>query len=119
MHLGGSTLLKQGILWLCPVVVILLMTGCVTGSSPKYKDDLDSLKNQVWSLEKQTAAVNLRLAQNNSEIGLLGEKVKRLENAVNSLRDAIIRSGGPQAGLKNTPPYGERRLGKVLAPAKP
>ncbi|MDH5510731.1 MAG: hypothetical protein OEZ32_10310 [Nitrospinota bacterium] len=110
---------RLGSLWLWPMVVILLMTGCVTGSSPKYVDDLDSLKNQVWSLEKQTAAVNLRLAQNRNEIGLLGEKMKRLEDAVKSLRDSIIRSGVPKAGLEDTPPFRERRLGKVLAPAKP
>jgi len=119
MHLGGSGLRKLGLPWVFSLLVVLTAAGCATGSSPKVKDDLDSLKNQVWSLEKQTAEVNLRLARNNNEIGLLGEKVKRLEDAVNGLRDAIIRSGGPKAELGDSPESGERRFGKVMIPARP
>ncbi|MDH4184789.1 MAG: hypothetical protein OEV92_11235 [Nitrospinota bacterium] len=49
-------------------------------------------------MEKQTAEVNLRLAQNNNEVSLLGEKVKRLEEAVNGLKDTIIRSSSFKPG---------------------
>jgi hypothetical protein len=83
------------------VVLSLMVAGCATDPSPKFTDDLDSLKRQVWSLEKQTAEVNLRLAQNNNEVALLGEKFKRLEDAVNGLRDSIIRASAPKAGMVN------------------
>jgi len=81
------------------LVVVLLVAGqgCATDPSPKFTDDIDSLKRQIWSLEKQTAEVNMRLAQNHSEVSLLGEKLKRLEDAVNSLRETILRSGGQKA----------------------
>ena len=85
------------------VVLSVVGQGCATDPSPKFANDIDSLKRQVWSLEKQTAEVNLRLAQNNNEVALLGEKLKRVEEAVNSLRDAILNSGGQKnAALENS-----------------
>ncbi|MDH5477513.1 MAG: hypothetical protein OEY50_04220 [Nitrospinota bacterium] len=101
------------------MVVVFSMTGCVSVPSTKFKDDLDSLKHQVWSLEKQTAEVNLRLAQNNNEVALLGEKVKSLEEAVNSLRETIVKSRRPKIGREMSLGNDERIIGKVVSPIEP
>ena len=119
MNFGESGVRGLWGLFLIPMVVVCMTTGCVSVPSAKFKDDLDSLKHQVWSLEKQTAEVNLRLAQNNNEVALLGEKVKSLEEAVNGLREAIIKSNRSKAGRKMYLDKDERMLGKVVSPAEP
>lgn len=55
-------------------------SGCATGE-PKLEDDMAALKAQVWSLQKQTAELGLKVSYNSDEIALLSERMKVLEES--------------------------------------
>lgn len=64
-------LIRQGILLSGVVVTALACPGCASGDSPKLRDDVASLKKQVWALEKRVSELGLRVSYNSGDIARL------------------------------------------------
>ena len=65
--------------------------GCAS-SEPKLADDIAALKAQVWSLQKQTAELGLKVSYSSDEVALLSERLKNLEEEV---RSSAVSKPGP------------------------
>lgn len=59
--------------------MLLLTEGCVSGETPKMKDDISSLKTQLWDLQTRAADLELKVSQNENDILFLAERVKAVE----------------------------------------
>lgn len=79
------------------LVVVFTTQGCASGK-PKLEDDMAALKSQVWSLQKQTAELGLKISYNSDEIALLSERLDGIEKSLKSLeKSAAVTPEAPPA----------------------
>ena len=60
--------------------------GCAT-ESPKRTDDLATLKDKVWALQKQTAELGIELSETGNDVALLSERLNSLTKAMGKVPD--------------------------------
>ena len=71
----------NNILLICVILISLsAASGCASSDTSKLHDDMEAMKNQLWSLQKQTSEMSLRFAYATDDIALLSERVARLED---------------------------------------
>ncbi|MGK7346617.1 MAG: tol-pal system protein YbgF [Candidatus Nitrospinota bacterium M3_3B_026] len=76
------------------LVVVFTTQGCAS-SEPKLEDDMAALKSQVWSLQKQTSELGLKISYNSDELALLSERLEMIEKTLNSLSKSGAASPEP------------------------
>ncbi|MBI4664897.1 MAG: tol-pal system protein YbgF [Nitrospinae bacterium] len=112
MNINAMLKLWRNYLFLVPGFIILTCgAGCASNESTKITDDIESLKTQVWNLQKQTAELGLKISYTSEDVAQLSERVSNMEGdhpQKGSGRDSLRpRNGSPKESAQGAAGDGE------------
>lgn len=85
---GVSAKLTRRLYYCAIVLVITAGAGCASLDSPKKTDDISALKENVWTLKKQTAELGLKVSDIINELSILKERLKSVSDESGPAREA-------------------------------
>ncbi len=107
---------REGCFFITMSLALTAGASCASLESAKSADDMTILKEQVWSLQKQTAELGLKVSNISNDVAILSERMKSFEEDKKSIEN---KAPDKQPGSRKTGVESESLPASQKEPPKP